>query len=255
MKHVYIQEWFRVKLGNIQEYYGENGLWQSLLHFFKRLAEYCGFTFYTKALIFFELDLQHASQRPLDGFDSDLAKVDLKDIECVEDYHDGWFDREQAVQRLREGHVLFAAKDRQNFIFFQWIELFSSKIPSIELPVFPLPEKTACMAYTFTKPEYRKRGIASKAKHRIVNFLREKEYCSIFLVIAPENTISQRVNKKAGFREYQTVTYRKVYFRDSVFFKFYLVKEWNSRRMKIFWGRRIVGQSVIWKTFLKTGCS
>lgn len=235
MKVAYIQQWFRVKLDNIQEYYKNHGFWKSILHFFKRLAEYVGFTFYTKTLIFFELELQQTLFPPSDDQDVDFLKVESKDIECSEGYHDGWFDREQALQRLEEGHLLFVVKDHQNIAFFQWIELYTSKIPSIEVSSFPLPEKTACMAYIFTKPEYRGRGYVSKAKPLVLHYLQEQGYHDVFLVIAPENTISQRVNKKVGFREYQTITYRKIFFRKAVLLRYYWVKEYGTRRKKIFW--------------------
>lgn len=251
MDIAHIRQWFREKRDNIQEYYENYGFWKSLLHFFTRLAEYVGFAFYTKALIFFEFDLQHAVLLSCDEQDLDFSKVEPQDLQRVEDYHDGWFDREQALQRLEAGHVLFVVKDHQNFAFFQWIELYTSKIPSIDLSSFPLPEKTACMAYIFTKPEYRGRGYASKAKPLVLHNLREQGLHNVFLVIAPENTISQRVNKKAGFREYQTVTYRKIFFHHSVFFKYYLVKDWNSWRIKIFWSNKKPEQDKIWKVFSK----
>ena len=252
MKIAHFQQWFRMKLDNIQEYYGNYGFWKSVLHFFERLAEYGGFVFYIKTLIFFELDLQHTLLPSPDAQDVDFSKVELQDLECAEEYHDGWFDREQALSRLEEGHLLFVVKDHQNIAFFQWIELYKSKIPSIGLSSFPLPEKTACMAYIFTKPEYRGRGYASKAKPLVLHYLQEQGYHYVFLVIAPENTISQRVNKKAGFREYQTVTYRKIFFRKTVLFRYYLVKEYATTRKKIYWYiNKSKFEPKLWKKFSK----
>ncbi len=246
-----IQQWFRVKMDNLQEYYEAYGFWKSVLHFFKRLAEHMGFRFYTKKLIFFELDLQKNFLALSNADNVDFVKIKPQELEFVEEYHDGWFDREKALQRLEQGHLLFVMKDQQNIAFFQWIELHRTKIPSIDLFSITLPEKTACMAYIFTKAEYRGRGFASKAKPLVLHYLQEQGYLSIFLVIAPENSISQQVNKKVGFKEYQIVTYRKFLFRNSVFFKYYVVKDWTSWRRKVSWSNKKAVQDEIWKAFSK----
>lgn len=252
MKVAHLQQWFRGKLDNIQEYYEKYGFWKSVIHFFERLAEYVGFRFYIKTLIFFEIDLQQTFITNPDAQEVDFLKVKPKDLEFIGGYHDGWFDREQALQRLKEGHLLFVIKDRQDMAFFQWIELYKSKIPSLDLSSFPLSEKTACMAYIFTKLEYRGRGYASKAKPLVLDYLREYGYHDVFLVIAPENTISQRVNKKAGFKEYQTITYRKIFFRKSVLFRYYLVKEYATTRKKIYWYiSKSKFEPKLWKKFSK----
>lgn len=251
MKNFQIHRWIRWKLANIQEYYALHGFQNSIVHVFERLAEYVGFSFYTKSLIFFELDLQHTVLPQSDAQNLDFFKVEPCHLDDVEGYHDGWFDRETALQRINDGHLLFVIRESQEMAFFQWIELHATKIPSIDLSTITLPEKTACMAYMFTKPAYRGRRYASKAKPLVLHYLREHGYQYLFLVIAPENTISQRVNKKAGFQEYQTVAYRKVFFRKRFLVRYYRVIETGTFQQKMVWSFRQDDAPDIWNMFSK----
>ncbi len=103
----------------------------------------------------------------------------------------------------------------------------------------------------FYKSRISGRGFASKAKPLVLRYFTRTGLSLFFLVVAPENSISQQVNKKVGFKEYQIVTYRKFLFRNSVFFKYYVVKDWTSWRRKVSWSNKKAVQDEIWKAFSK----
>jgi RimJ/RimL family protein N-acetyltransferase len=237
-----IRTWIRVKLQNTREYYEKYGLWKSILHFFERI----GLGYIKRSLIFFELNME--DWRPYQEKDpvTDFVKVEKEDLAAVDEYFDGWFDKEHAIRRLEAGHVLFAIKHKGRMIFFQWLEFQKVEIPFLELS-FCIPDKTACMAYIYTVPEFRGKGVASKAKPLVLDYLRQCGYQRVFLEISPKNPISQRVNKKFGFKEYQTVIFRKF-----SFLRYYSVKDYYTSQRRIFWHVR-TAQQRLWNTFSKIG--
>lgn len=202
--------------------------------------------FKKRDLIFFELALEDLipDQKPDIGMS--LVRVTKEDIETTDNYFDGWFKKGEALKRLQQGCVLFAVKDKEKRIFYQWLEFQTVDIPFLDLS-FSLPDDTACMAYIYTVPEYRGKGFASKAKPLILHYLRKWGYRKIVLTIEPYNTASQRVNKKAGFKAYQTVSYVRLFF-----LKYYCVKDYETGRKKAFWHIRGAHQE-LWKTFSKLG--
>jgi RimJ/RimL family protein N-acetyltransferase len=247
-----IRQRLQVKRDNVREYYEAYGLRQSILHTFERLAEYIGFSFYKKSLIFFEQNLQRRQLPDTSAAEEAVRKTEPADLEGAEDYHDGWFNQEQAIQRIRDGHLLFIRKKEGNMAFFQWIEVGKTSIPSIDLEGIELPQKTLCMAYSFTKPNYRKQGLASKTKSQVVDYLCQQGYRTMFLVISPENSASIKVNKRSRFTEYQEVAYRKVFFRKRLLFGYYWVKEFGTRRRRLFGRKNPNIRRMLWSTFLKT---
>ncbi|GAK56882.1 predicted acetyltransferase [Candidatus Vecturithrix granuli] len=240
MKAIKMYQTIRTKYRNLYEYYQKYGLRKAIV----LIIEYTGL-FKKRVLVFFEQELQ-VHPTPNNDHDIELVRLEKKDIEPIDQYCDGWFPKEEALRRLEQGRVLLVVKDRETNTFYQWLEFSKVDIPYLDLS-FSIPEHTACMAYIYTVPEYRGRGIASRAKLPVLQYLREHGYYRIFLMIKPDNAPSQRVNKKAGFKEYQTVFYLKL-----CFLKYYSVRDCETNRKKIFWGTTAVDQE-LWKTFSKIG--
>ena len=169
------------------------------------------------------------------------------DIENEKEYFDGWYDRRMAIKQLEKGDVLLTYKFNGVMIFFQWLVFERVYIRAVNLS-FSIPDSTAYMAYTYTLPEHRRMKVASMAKARALKYLRGLGYKKAFILVKPENEPSIKVNRNAGFREYQTLYYRRFF----LFLQYYLVKDCASDREKVFWG---IGKTdkEIWSTFSQTG--
>jgi len=232
----------RAKVHKIRNYYNRHGLWKSVLHFFDTV----GCTFKYRELIFFELRLQDAPSCQENDSGIELVRVRKEDIENAQDYYDGWFSREQALKRLDEGHALLVVNDEGKMIFFQWIELRKAGIPHIDIS-FSIPERTAYMAYIYTLPKYRGRAIATRAKRLVMKYLKENGYGRTFMVTAPDNVPSMKVNSNAGLRQYQAVTYWRL-----LFLKYYCVRDLATNRRRV--SLRITRtDNQLWKAFSKIG--
>ena len=201
--------------------------------------------FIKKDRLLFELDLKN------DYVPSRTASKDLRlvmivkeDVEQADEFFDGWFKKEKVLERLEKGHVLFAVKVDGQMVFYQWIEFSVMVLPSIDL-FYSLPEDTAYIAYTYTEPEYRGRGIATSAKALLLDYLYTEGYRKILLMIAPQNIASQKVNQKVGFTAYQAVNYRKI-----LFMKYYVVKDSETGQRKVFWAMKNSPRE-LWRTFSK----
>jgi RimJ/RimL family protein N-acetyltransferase len=110
-----------------------------------------------------------------------------------------------------------------------------------------IPDKVAYSLGMYTVPGFREKGLASKLRLRQLQFLKRHGYQRVFLAITPNNLASQKVSRKCGFKEYQTVIYRRI-----LFLKYYCVKDYNTNKMKRFWYIQGIDQK-LWKTFSKIG--
>ncbi len=241
MKLTEVYQLIQRKMYNTHKYYDKHGLWKTILAIFEHTG-----VFKYRVLIFFELKVEDPISGQKAGKSIELVRLAKDDIEQIDEYCDGWFKKDEALRRLEQGRVLFVVKEDEKMAFYQWLEFTKVDIPYIDLS-FSIPDDTAYMAYIYTVPDYRGKGIASNAKPLVLNYLREQGYRRILLVITPENAASQRVNKKAGFKEYQTIFYLKL-----LFLKYYRVKDYGTNRKKRFW--HITGtDQELWKTFSKLG--
>jgi RimJ/RimL family protein N-acetyltransferase len=239
LKVAEVYQLIRIKIQKTRDYYKRHGLWKLILLFFDLSG-----VFKKKVLIFFELELKDSVSGQKNDDDIDLVRVEKEDIEHTPQYFDGWFKKDKALKRLEEGRVLFAVKDEEQRIFYQWVEFEKVDIPFLDLSFF-VPDETAYITYMYTVPEYRGKGIASKGKLLVLKYLRDCGYRRILVVIQPHNAASRRVNKKVGFNEYQTVIYLKF-----LFLKYYCVKDYDTSQKKVSWHIREIDQE-LWKTFSK----
>jgi ribosomal protein S18 acetylase RimI-like enzyme len=202
--------------------------------------------FKRRVFIFFELELKNSISDQEHIPNIDLVRVRKEDLEKVGEYLYEWFKKEEALKRLEAGNVLSVVKDGEKIIYYEWTEFKKIDLPYIDLS-FYIPDDTAHNGYNYTDPEYRGKGIASKAKLLTLKYQRENGIQRAFCIIPPNNTESLRLNKKVGFKEYQTVIYWRF-----LFLKHYCVKDYHSSSQKVFWGSGRATQG-LWKTFSKIG--
>jgi GNAT superfamily N-acetyltransferase len=247
---------FLLTIKKAAAFYREKGPGGFLLRILERFFEFVvgvlervGFTFARKDLVFFETRLEGEGFESSDrGGEMECIWVDERELEVQENYFDGWFDKQQALKRLQEGHVLFAAKTNGQLAAYFWIEVGDVAIPSLDL-CFSIPGDSAWVAYVFTAADQRGKGIASKTISRVLQGLRQQGYRHVFVVIAPCNTVSQRLHQRAGFVAYQHMTAKRFFFRGILLLKYYWVKDKHSTRKKLFFGRAENGQSGLWSRF------
>jgi len=224
------------KTGN---FYREFGLWNTVLRFIENMG-----VFKRRVFIFLEMELKDSISVQEQAPGIHLVRVGKEDLEKVGKYLYKWFEKEEALKRLEAGDVLLVVKDEEKMVFYQWIDFGEIDLPYLDLSFF-IPDGTACMAYMYTEPEYRGKGVASKAKPLVFKFLRKNGILRAFSVIAPNNAESLRINNKFGFKEYQTVTYWRF-----LFLKYYWVKDFPTDSRKVFWGSGRASQE-LWRTFSK----
>jgi GNAT superfamily N-acetyltransferase len=241
LKLAEVHRWIQTKMDKTRDYYRKFGLWKTILNFFDRRG-----IFKRKVFIFLELELEDSISDQEPKSSVDLVRVGKEDLKNVDKYLYEWFEKEEALKSLEAGNVLLVVKDEEKMIFYQWLEFTKVDLPYLDLSFF-IPDGTVYTAYMYTEPEYRRRGIASRAKPLMFNYLKENGFRRTLSIIASNNTESLRLNKKVGFKEYQTVIYWRL-----LFLKYYCVKDYPTGSQKVFWGSGRATQE-LWKTFSKIG--
>ena len=239
MKLPEVHQLTQAKIHKTLNYYREFGLWKTILRFFESSG-----VFKRRVFIFFELELKDSISGQEYNNSISLIRVGKEDLEKVDEYLYEWLEKDKALKRLEAGNVLLTVKDREKMIFYQWCEFTKVDIPYLDLSFF-IPDDTVYMAYNYTEPEYRRKGISSKAKPLVFKYLQERGCRRTFFIITPDNAVAQRINKKVGYKEYQTVIYWRL-----LFIKYYCVKDYHADSQKVFWGSGRATQE-LWKIFSK----
>lgn len=225
----------------IQNYYNKHGFWKTVHHFFQRI-----FQFKKVDFVFYEIDLKNTIRHQNRTNKFKFIKAARRDIENSPDYYDGWYNRDEALIRLDEGHVLLVVKDKNRMISFLWLEFTSVKIPHIDLSC-SISDETVYISTLYTAPSHRRKGVGVKVVEQLPQYLNDKGYHKAFFVIRPDNTASIKVNKKLSGKEYQKLTYIKI-----SFIKCYYIREWGTRQRKVYICFRQVYQK-IWREYSKIG--
>jgi GNAT superfamily N-acetyltransferase len=225
------------KTVDIMNYYKRH----SFLEFLKHVISKLGFLHYDRSLIFFHMDLKNFSHNAKEPYSFHVATID--DIQKEQDYNDGWFKKEEAIYRLREGHRLFILKDNGRMVYFRWADLKKVTINYFDLH-FHIPQSFVYSTGLYVVPELRRAGIAFKMSLEINSYLKIKGFNHIFSVIDPTNAASINHTLKQGFKPYQTVFYKRYWF-----IKYYHVKKQNSKQQKRYISL-FISPKKIWNTFL-----
>lgn len=231
---------FKIKLLRVKDYYAKHGLLRTIAHYLKGLVYKT-----SKNVIFFELDLDNLCFPFLkDANGIKVIEIKKSNFETI-DYH-GWeISKEEALNKLNEGCVLFAGMDDKTMVSQQWSELKKAFLFGLGLTVH-LPDYTGYISRLYTAPNYRGMGVATYTKGKALLYLKELGYKKALVIIAEENQISQYVNCKFGFKPYQTVTL----FRFLFIVKYYRVKDYFTEKKINFFAIKKDDQK-IWRTFSK----
>lgn len=204
-------------LEKIKSYYYRHGFIKT----FFRLLEKAGMKacYHSSHLWFMELDepdsslIQNVKSQRLDTF---LAtKSFLEEKEC---YFDGWYYKEEALNRIDKGHELYASSYNGEVCNYIWIEKKIADASHLDLR-FLLNDSIAYLAHNYTMPSHRGYGFGAEALYGVLKKLKDSGYNRIIAFVAPENKPSIRVKQKIGFK----AVYLCNYFR-AFFFKIYVFK-------------------------------
>ena len=238
------EKFFKFKNENIKiiRTFQKKGFWQALQYWCVRTGTLLlRLVYKEESYLFFEINLAEAEQRK--EADQSLNLVNLKSQDIPDEYNDEWYDSRLAKNKLEQDSLLLALQENNRIIFSQWLGINNIHIPTLSLS-FKIPATTAYMAYSFTQPEHRGKGIASRSKIHALNYLKDNGFQRVFLLIEPGNKPSIHVNRKAGFREYQLLTCRRIL----LLFKSHQVRDCVSNRQKLFWSIGKTDQQ-IWNLF------
>lgn len=228
-----------MKFANAINYYKQHGL----LAFLKRIfdPDRIGFKIFSGALIFQKIDLNNVLADCSESYSFIIATVD--DIQKEPDYYDSSFSRANAIRYMQKGHRLFVLKENEKMVCFIWVETKSVQIPCFDLH-FNIPEDMAYLAGLYTLPGYRNRGLAYKLKKEVMLYLKKEGFNHLIAAANPNNATALELNKKLGFKKYQSVHYRRYWF-----LKYYCIKKFNSNQQKRFI-TVLKAPDIIWKAFI-----
>jgi ribosomal protein S18 acetylase RimI-like enzyme len=228
-----------MRLGDAIHYYQQFGM----LQFSKRILDRLGFQYFERSLIFVLADLDKLPIAPKKPYSFRLATIE--DIEKETDYKDGWYTKEAALTRIREGRRLYILKDGDKIIYYLWAEPKDGTVAWFDLH-FRLPPDIVYCTGSYTIPEYRNRGIAKRLDAEILHSLKMEGFRYIIGVVEPSNKASRAVNDKTGVIEYQTVHYKRYGHVRS-----FRIHDASSSRQKVFISA-FRTPSAIWKVFWQT---
>jgi len=222
-------------------YYKHYGVLQLLKRFFGLL----GLVPFSRTLIFIILDLTDFTDDVKKPYSFQLATTE--DMQNEQDYQDYakyyGLTKKEIIYRLQRGLRLFILKENSKMVYFLWMEQKNATIKGFSMPL-QLPQDIVYNSGAYTLPDYRGKGIASKVKKEVFHSLKKEGVTKLLAVVMPENTRALRIDKKMGYKEYQTVTYKRYWY-----IRHYNVQKYNSRECKTFI-TLFKAPKDLWKTFL-----
>jgi ribosomal protein S18 acetylase RimI-like enzyme len=226
-----------MELVDIIKYVKKHGFLQSLKHVFERL----GFVSFNRTLIFLVLKFNDIPNDISESYSFHIASTD--DIQKEQNYYDSWFTKQEAIKRIQSGHRLFVFERNEKMVYFLWVELNSAAIGYFDIR-FHISDDMVYLTGAYTLPEFRNRGIASKLKKEIFHYLKKEGFNDMIGVVDPLNTTALGIDKRLGFKEYQTINYKRYWH-----IRHYNVQKYNSDERKTFI-TLFKAPKDIWKTFL-----
>ncbi len=226
------------QLIKVLDYYKKNGL----LKFIRRVCNRFGLEYLNRNLIFFHFDLNNITNDFKKPYTFHPATIE--DVKRAQNYYERWFTKNEAIQRLKNGHRLFVLFSENEMVFMRWIDFKKVVINYFDLH-FDIPDNFAYVTGVYTAPEFRRKNIGFKMANEINHYLKNNRINHTFSVVDPENTAALKLNKKLGGKEYQFVNYKRY-----AFIRYYCVKKYNSSQHKIFINILRKRDNDIWKCFL-----
>lgn len=214
----------KIKAKKVKEYYAKHGLLRMITYYLTGM-------FYrsSNTIIFFELELDNLRFSHLkDEHGIEYIKIEKENFDTLD--HHGWgISKEEALNNLDEGCVLFVGVDEETVVSRHWCEMKMANLFGLELTV-NLPGNTGYISHLYTDPMHRGKGIGTYTKANTLKYLKEVGYTRALAIIDEKNVASLSVNDKFGFKAYQTVTLYRFLF----IIKYYRVKDYASKDEKNF---------------------
>ncbi|MGD0336871.1 MAG: hypothetical protein ABSB18_07245 [Candidatus Omnitrophota bacterium] len=165
-----------------------------------------------------------------------------KDID--ENYQDYWYTREEALKKLRDGHILFLAKDNTTIKLYLWIDLLNIDIGWLNIKNLRIPSNVAYLATSYVPPEYQGRHIFKRALKFVSKYLSDNAIADTLFTITEPDTVSAGIIKLLGYMPYQKVLYFRI---KGINLCFYIVESLESARLKQ--KRIFIQDSRFWNLF------
>lgn len=202
--------WSKIKLCYRQ--YGLLGLFKIFLVKFTKSY----FCYYTK--IYFRRGVPEIENAELIFKDFDLKISILKQndidelLQLIESNDTSFIQK-----RLNEGDKCFISRHKGAIVFYCWVAQGEKQMPDEERPLL-LKNSDAYIFDCFTRQEYRGKNIYSNMLNYVASHQGDKVN-NVHIAVVEDNYPSVAGIQKAGFKEYETVTYLKIGHLRRVLFK------------------------------------
>lgn len=161
---------------------------------------------------------------PVDNLNICIASK--KDIN--EEYQDLWYTREEALERLDKGHILFLAKDKGVNVFYGWYELSNISTFWLGIKNLDIPPDVVYLSAVYVPPQYGGRLILKRALKFTEKYLLDNTTVDkVFGLTLPSNIISSRLFDLFGYAPYQQVRYFRI-----MGLKLYIVESLENKKLK-----------------------
>lgn len=217
-----LMAWLKLMAQNAREYYDQKGF----LFFLKRAFAKAGFEYFSRTLMIIKRDLKDIDTDPDEPCIFEEATP--ADIENVDDFNIGFFDKRKTLYRLSKGLKLFVVKQNGKIVFALWAETKNAALWWLDVPLH-LPPDTLYISGIFTAREMRNKGMYTKVKDQLFPRLKKEGITHLIGTIEPRNLLSLDIHRRFGWREYQTITYQRFWH-----IRRYTVQKSNSGERKIF---------------------
>jgi hypothetical protein len=184
------------------------------------------------------------SYRKIFMYHKDLAALESKDEKYVElcvaseqdvneSYKDVWNTKSKAIEKLKDGHLLFLIKKEGKNVLYGWVELRKINIPWIRIKNMSIPPDVGYLANVYTPPAFQGRLIGLRFLKSYEKYLlSHTSIRRIFCITVANNRGSNGNLIHAGYTVYQKVNFIKI-----LFLKIYIatsIDETKSENRKIF---------------------
>jgi hypothetical protein len=129
-----------------------------------------------------------------------------------ESYEDMWHSKENALKKLRNGDILFLAKDNNVNIFYGWAELSYIEIPYLGVGRTKIPRDVAYLSGFYVPSSSRNKGITGNCLKYIEKYLAEQTTAKyLFCITSPDNSAINKVFLSSGYTPYQFTDLFKIF--------------------------------------------